>query len=191
MKMHLASQPAFIAWGIINIFAALWEVYAFVNRDKLKLEKITLWEKMAKGEITLSNFWIEGWSEYCKVDPRYLFNFSSGGYVWVFELLNVVLAFAFIIVLLANSSVKSISTIKLILQIAIINCILYFVTLLLERIKNELDKNNVTGFARYSRYTKFTKYARWWQYPVYFLISGIWLIVPLYLYFLINKHNKK
>jgi hypothetical protein len=184
--MHLASQPAFITWGIINIFAALWEVYAFINRGNLRLEYETIWEKMAKGQITLRNFWIEGWSEYCKVDYRYLFNFSSGGYVWVFELLNVVLAFLFIPALLANS----ISTIKIILHIAIINCILYFVTLLLERIKNELDKNNVTGFARYARYTKYTKYARLWQYPVYFLISGIWLIVPLYLYFLINKTKK-
>ena len=65
----------FYIWAIVNILAGIWEVYAFANRHLLRLEHKTVWEKIAdgNGEITLANFWIEGWSEYCKVDSRYIY----------------------------------------------------------------------------------------------------------------------
>jgi hypothetical protein len=152
-----SSVNPLITWGIINLCIGLYEIFAYVNRDKLKLEYRTFWNKIVKGEINIYNFWIEGWAEYCKVDSRYIYH----PYVWYFELLNAFLAFAFIIALIFESQ----QYIKLILQISIINCSLYFVSLLLEYMNNRLE----------------TQYAKFWQYIIYYFISSIWIIVPYYL----------
>ena len=158
MSSRILSHPTFVAWAIINLGAGIWEVYAYLNRTQLKLEYETVWEKMRKGQITLSNFWLEGWSEYCKVDSRYTRNFCEGGYVWFFELLNAFLAVVFIFALAFQLT----NIIKKILFIGIINCLAYFATLALETWICRLDN----------------RFSRWWQYPSYYLISGIWLLVP-------------
>jgi hypothetical protein len=64
-----------IIWTIINFCIGIWEIYIFINRKSLKLESKTLWEKIDNDQITFTNFWIEGWSEYCKVDSRYIYHF--------------------------------------------------------------------------------------------------------------------
>jgi hypothetical protein len=166
--MLATSNPAFIAWAIINLAAGIWEVYSYLNRANLHLENKTVWEKMYQGKINLSNFWLEGWSEYCKVDSRYTREFFAGGYVWWFELLNAILAVVFIFALAFGYS----DTIRNILIIAIINCLCYFATLAIE-----------TWLCRPD-----TRFARGWQYPVYYLISGIWLIVPWCLYEMISRN---
>lgn len=165
-RILLSSWP-FITWAIVNLGAGIWEVYAYLNRSKLKLENETIWEKMGKGQINLKNFWMEGWSEYCKVDSRYMQEFSKGGYVWLFELLNAFLAVVFIFSLVLGYS----HVIKFILIIGIINCMAYFASLALEIWSCKLD----------------TRFSRSWQYPVYYLISGIWLLVPYCLYEIITK----
>lgn len=158
MASRLLSHPAFLIWAIVNLGAGIWEVYTYLNRNQLKFEYTTLWEKMAKGYITLSNFWIEGWSEYCKVDSRYLCDFFQGGYVWWFELLNAVLAVVFIFAL----AFECIDIIRIILLIGIVNCVGYFASLAMETWMCRLDN----------------RVSRWWQYPTYYSISGIWLLVP-------------
>jgi hypothetical protein len=158
MSSRILLTTPFLAWGIINLFVGIWEVYVFRYRNDLRLESRTVWEKIANKEITISNFWIEGWSEYCKVDSRYIHH----QYVWGFELVNAILAFVFILALILESKCMII----LILTISIINCILYFATLLLEYFYNRLDIN----------------YAKWWQFPIYYFISSIWIIIPYYLY---------
>lgn len=168
MTSRILSHPAFITWAIVNLGAGIWEVYAYLNRNQLKLEYITLWEKMAKGYITLSNFWIEGWNEYCKVDSRYLNEFFQGGYVWWFELLNAFIAVVFIFAL----AFECIHIIQIILLIGILNCMGYFTSLALETWFCHLDN----------------RVSRWWQYPVYYSISGIWLLVPLYLWNMIYSN---
>ena len=147
----------FTSWACINLFVGLYEVYAFINKDKLKLEKQTLWEKMEKGDIDITNFWIEGWSEYSKVDSRYIYKH----YVWGFEVLNAIIAFLFIFGIILEKK----TFIYVLLVISMINCGLYFASLILENIYCQ-NKN---------------QYARIWQFPIYYLISGIWLIVPYYL----------
>jgi len=168
MSSRILSKPAFTAWAIINLAAGIWEVYAYLNRAQLKLESDTIWEKMSVGKINLSNFWIEGWSEYCKVDSRYIRDFFAGGYVWCFELLNAFLAVVFIFTLAFGCT----DIIKIILLIGIINCLGYFATLAIETWKCRLD----------------TSFARWWQYPGYYLISGIWLLVPWCLYQMFSRN---
>lgn len=167
MSSRILSHPAFLAWAIVNLAAGIWEVYAYLNHALLKLEYETVWEKMAKGHITLSNFWIEGWSEYCKVDSRYTREFFDGGYVWWFELLNAFLAAVFIFSLAFGCT----DIIKIILIIGIINCMCYFATLALEGALRRLDN----------------RFSRAWQYPAYYLISGIWLLVPLCLYEMVSR----
>ena len=151
----------------INLGAGIWEVYAYLNRVRLKLESETVWEKMAKGDITLSNFWIEGWSEYCKVDSRYTCEFYAGGYVWYFELLNAFLAVLFIFSLAFGYT----DIIKMILIIGIINCLGYFATLALEIYICRIDN----------------RFSRAWQYPTYYNISGVWLLVPWCLYEMVSR----
>ena len=160
---------AFWLWAIINLFAGIWEIYAFQNRNKLKLETLTLWDKIADGRINVRNFWMEGWSEYCKVDSRYIYK----QYVWFFELLNAFLAVIFIIALLKKSYI----TLKIILGISVINCLLYFITLFWETFFS-LDARNNGNIIK----ENMKKYAKQWMFPVYYLISGIWLIVPWWLY---------
>ena len=80
-------QNSLWLWAVVNMLAGIWEVYAYKNRNQLKLETTTLWEKIARSEINIRNFWMEGWSEYCKVDSRYIIK----QYVWGFELLNAVI----------------------------------------------------------------------------------------------------
>lgn len=167
MSSRILSHPAFLAWAIINLGAGIWEVYAYLNRTRLKLESETVWEKMAKGKITLSNFWLEGWSEYCKVDSRYTREFYDGGYVWYFELLNAFLAVLFIFSL----AFGYIDIIKMILIIGIINCLGYFATLALEIYICRIDN----------------RFSRVWQYPTYYNISGIWLLVPWCLYEIVSR----
>lgn len=163
MALHIL----FYIWAIINFGAGLWEIYAFQNRYSLHLEKRTLWEKISAGQIDIRNFWIEGWSEYCKVDSRYIPTpQTSANYVWFFELLNAFLAPLFIIALLTKNYV----ILKLILAISIFNCLGYFATLLMESIHCSRHLQNAA------------QYAQWWMFPIYYLISGIWLIVPWILY---------
>ena len=64
--------------------------------------------------------------------------------------------------------------IKGILILQIINCSLYFITLLFEYIYNDLFVKNIKT------------YAQNWMFPLYYGISSIWIILPLYLYLYIT-----
>jgi len=131
----------------------------------LKLENITIWEKFNLGQINISNFWLEGFSEYSKVDSRYIIKH----YVWLFEIINAFISIIFIIFLIC----KKYKLIKIILIISIINCLLYFLTLFLE-IYAIKDKNIINNIKQYSKN---------WMLPIYYFISSIWIIVPSSLLF--------
>ena len=145
----------FYIWGIFNFLIGLWEIYIFKNRNKLTLQKQTLWDKIKKGQI--KNFFIEGWEEYCKVDSRYIYKH----YVWIFELLNAFLALLFLPFLIT----KNYKACKIILGVTIVNCIFYFISLFIELALKNLKID----------------YAKKWMFPVYYLISFIWIFVPFYL----------
>ena len=156
-------------WGIINFLTGLWELYVYTNRKKLRLETTTIWDKMNDGKINSSNFWLEGFSEYSKVDSRYIIKH----YVWIFELINAFISILFILFLVC----KNYELVKLILMISIINCILYFLTLFIEIYCNE-DKSIINNIKQYSKK---------WMLPVYYLISSIWIFVPTLLLVKISK----
>ena len=104
---------------------------------------------------------IASWNEYCRVDPRYILK----EYVWTFELLNAFYAFLLIYILLYNQEL-----VKYILLLEIISCVLYFLTLIYEVLS---DKK-----IRYNILKKSTITNRF----LYYGISSIWIIVPVYLY---------
>jgi len=164
-------------WAITNLLVGIWEIYIYSKRSQLSLSKSTLWNKFNSNQINIYNFWIEGWSEYCKVDSRYIIK----PYVWVFELLNAFLAILFIIALVCASY----TTLKIILLISIANCLLYFITLfwevyyLQDARKNSITKNNTV-------LENIKNYSQWWMLPTYYLISAIWIIVPMWLYLSIS-----
>ena len=151
-------------WAIFNMLIGIYEFYSYKNRDKLKLDNSSIWDRKIdrKSINSNTNIFIESWNEYCKVDSRYIIN----PYVWTFELLNTVLATLIIITLIINN----LFCIKSILILQIINCSLYFFTLLLEYIYNDIFVKNIKTFAKT------------WMFPVYYGISSIWIILPLYLY---------
>ena len=151
-------------WAIFNLLIGIYEFYSYKNRDKIKLDNSSIWDrKIDRISINSNtNIFIESWNEYCKVDSRYIIN----PYVWTFELLNTILATLFIITLIMNNLLFM----KCILILQIISCSLYFFTLLLEFMYNDLFVKNIKT------------YAKTWMFPVYYGISSIWIIVPLYLY---------
>ena len=159
-------------WGIFNLFIGIWEVYAFSNRDKLILSTDSIWEKINNGITTFKTFWIDAWIEYCKVDSRYIKQYSSSQYVWMFELLNFILAtlFLLILILINKNNIKYTNLLKIILLISILNCAIYFISLFIETYKNKIILDNIKKYA--SRYNLI----------IYYLISSIWLIVPIFLY---------
>ena len=162
----------FWIWGIINLLTGIWEIYVYSNRKKLQLENMTIWDKINNGQINISNFWLEGFSEYSKVDSRYIIK----PYVWLFELLNAFISIIFIIFLIC----KNYELLRLILIISVINCILYFLTLFIEIyiIKDENIINNIK------------QYSKNWMLPIYYLISSIWIFVPLSLLCILPKIRK-
>ena len=156
----MANTLLFYSWGIINLLTGFWEIYAFINRHKLKLETTTIWEKISNGKINIYNFWLEGFSEYSKVDSRYIIK----PYVWLFELINAFISIVFMICLIC----KKYKLLQIILGISIINCICYFLTLFIEMysVKDEIIINNIK------------QYSKMWMLPVYYLISSIWIVIP-------------
>ena len=156
----MSNTLLFYIWGIINLLTGFWEIYAFSNRHKLQLETTTIWEKISSGKINIYNFWLEGFSEYSKVDSRYIIK----PYVWLFELINAFLSIVFMIFLMC----KNYKLVKLILIISIINCIFYFLTLCIEIyvVKDKIIINNIK------------QYSQLWMLPIYYLISSIWIFIP-------------
>ncbi len=155
-------------WALFNLFIGIWELYAYTNRDKLILSSDSIWEKISNGSTTFNSFWIDAWSEYCKVDSRYIKKYSNMEYVWMFELLNFILAILFFIFVYFMKN--HIATIKFILLLSIINCTCYFLTLLIEIYKNKVILDNIK------------EYASFWKIIIYYLICSIWLIIPTILY---------
>ena len=155
----------FLFWAIFNLFIGFWEIYAFTNRDKLLLSSESIWDKIKNGSTTFNTFWIDAWSEYCKVDSRYIKTYSPLQYVWGFELFNSILAILFLYFLIS----KNMSYLKIILLLSIFNCSFYYLTLIYEIYNNNTIFENVK------------QYASVWNLIIYYLICSIWLIIPIIL----------
>ena len=155
-------------WAIFNLFIGFWEVYAYINRNNLILSTDSIWDKISNGTTTFSTFWIDAWIEYCKVDSRYIKKYSHLEYVWMFELLNFILAILFLVFLIN----KNLVILKIILLLSIYNSFCYYLTLLIE-----IYNNNNTIILE-----NIKKYASRWNIIIYYLICSIWLIVPIILY---------
>ena len=155
-------------WGIFNFVIGIYEVYMFINRKKLLINYVSVWDNIKNGSITFRTFLIEAWAEYCKVDSRYIIKYSPLQYVWFFELLNFIISVLFLYFLIN----KNLLYIKIILLLSICNCSLYFLTLLIEIFNpnNTLVLDNIR------------KYASKWNLIMYYLIASIWLIVPIFIY---------
>ena len=83
----MQSSGLLVFWIFFNIVIGLYEIYTFYNRERLQLEYGTIWSNVAKSQ---TGFLLDAWSEYCKVDTRYIA--KSGQYVWLFEIANAVSA---------------------------------------------------------------------------------------------------
>ena len=105
---------------------------------------------------------LASWNEYCRVDPRYVVK----PYVWNFELLNAFYAFVFVFVLLYYPD-----GILPLLLLEIISCSLYFLSLGYECVTDEEIYQNIW------------KHSTITNRIVYYGISSIWIVVPVWLYF--------
>ena len=154
-------------WAIFNLCIGMYEVYVYKNKHKLRLNQKSIWNKCIWNKCIWNNYkgndiFIEAWNDYCKVDSRYIYKH----YVWIFELLNAGLSVLFIIALFMNKK----TYIKNILFLQIINCSLYFLTLVFEMLYNKRFVENIKT------------YAKTWMIPLYYGISLIWILIPYYLY---------
>ena len=65
-------------WAIFNLLIGFYEFYSYKNRDKLKLDNSSIWNRNVKynnsnnSNDSNTNIFIESWNEYCKVDSRYI-----------------------------------------------------------------------------------------------------------------------
>ena len=149
-------------WAIFNLCIGMYEIYVYKNKDKLRLNQESIWNKCIWNNYKGNDIFIEAWNDYCKVDSRYIYKH----YVWIFELLNAGLSVLFIIALFMNKKIS----IKNILFLQLINCSLYFLTLVLEMLYNKRFVENIKT------------YAKPWMIPLYYGISLIWILMPYYLY---------
>jgi hypothetical protein len=143
-------------WIIFNIFIGGYEIYCYINRDKLNIIKYPKWNSSI----------IATWNEYCRVDPRY----AIKNYVWTFEILNAYYALISLILIFIDKRL-----IQYVLLMEIITCSIYFISLIYEynndiNIKKDILKSS-TLMKRI----------------LYYGISSIWIILPLYLYYLLIK----
>lgn len=164
-----------ISWGIFNYLIAFYEYYVYHHRKELELSSKSFWLDIYRGNF--DTILLKSWNEYLKVDSRYL----THHYVWIFELVNIVLAWMFIFILAILSLITQMPNftscgiwyaLRLILILQAINCILYFVTLF-------LTWNDISSEKR--QHTKF------WHYLIYYAISAIWIIIPLTLAYYLSS----
>ncbi len=135
-------------WILFNLIISLYELYCYNNNEKLGFDK-----------KSGSNIILDSWSEYSRVDPRYVINKYK--YVWNFELINVVNTILLTLFYLNNKNLY----INIILFSQLLATSLYFSTLITsnKEIKDIIIK-------------KSTKPKR----IIYYFISSLWILVPLY-----------
>ncbi len=135
-------------WILFNLIISLYELYCYNNNEKLGYDK-----------KSGSNIILDSWSEYSRVDPRYVINKYK--YVWNFELINVVNTILLTLFYLNNKNLY----INIILFSQLLATSLYFSTLITsnKEIKDIIIK-------------KSTKPKR----IIYYFISSLWILVPLY-----------
>ncbi len=139
-------------WILFNLVISLYELYCYNNYEKLGIDK-------------KNNIILDSWSEYSRVDPRYVLNKNNDyKYVWNFELFNVVNTILLTLFYLNNKPNMNIN-INIILISQLLATSLYFSTLITsdKEIKETIIKNS-------------TKTKR----ILYYFISSIWILVPLY-----------
>jgi hypothetical protein len=142
-------------WAIFNIFISIYEIYVFKNNEKLELSTYKY-----KNDIL-----INGWSEYSRVDPRYIIS----KYVWNFELLNVLLTVLLLVFLIFFTGSNKMTLINSVLLLQIYSTSLYFITLINDY-KNDVNvRNNIIKNSSIEKRI------------IYYLISLIWIIVPFIL----------
>lgn len=158
-----------VIWIFFNFIIGIYEIAGWYYNNHLYLEDTIWWNNLV--ECKSSNYLIDSWSEYSKVDTRYV----NKKYVWIFEIINFITALYLVIILLnyafnTNTTNRydniNIITIKWIILIQLLNCVGYFASLFYEFL---VDRVNIT------------RYAKWWMYLLYYGISSIWIIIPSYL----------
>lgn len=142
-------------WILFNLVISLYELYCYNNYHKL-------------GINNKNNIILDSWSEYSRVDPRYIINSQIKGndytYVWNFELFNVFNTILLTIFYLTNKQYN----INIILISQLLATSLYFSTLLITVKSNKEIKEIIVNNSTYTKRM------------LYYFISSIWILVPLY-----------
>jgi len=140
-----------VVWAGFNLLIGLFELYGFLHRKQLVLAP------------RQQDILMRLWSEYTRADNRYIYK----PYVWAFELANLALACWFVYAVY----LKFTPTIITILWCQVVNCSLYFITLVLDKQTWQSADPKV-------------------KWP-YYGISSLWLIIPGLLLFMQNTSRHK
>ncbi len=139
-RNHPPADRAIIAWMIFSILASLYELAMLLHRNYLakmgpKLQKSNFWERRCSVLSTFDrSFWLDGWIEYTKIDPRYL---KPNNYVHAMELINMLTMFPMAVALFGILT-KRIPRKKIKLMMALISVVqltstvLYYITWYME-----------------------------------------------------------
>ena len=140
-------------WILFNLIISSYELYCFNNKEKINIDNL-------KSDIIT-----DSWSEYSRVDPRYINSYNSQ-YVWNFELLNVGNTILLTLCYLLNKPY-----INIILISQALATLLYFTTLMNDYTNNKQLRDTIQKTHLAKRI-------------LYYTISFIWILVPLYLLYL-------
>lgn len=79
-------------WLTLNSIICIYELIVLMNRKQIcNNQQLNFWKKEYKFKESLgSKFWIDGWSEYSKFDPRYC---NSSNYIYLVEFGNIIFTF--------------------------------------------------------------------------------------------------
>jgi len=142
-------------WLFLNVLIGIYEITMLLGRSHLCNNSYFWTQDFGIGETLTANFWLQGWSEYARFDPRYC---QSNNYVHGIELTNVLVSFIpSLLVMKYILTPKPIppSILKLTILFSLIQFIATFIYY-------------VTGLSSYN-----------YKYWIYAIFDLPWLIMPL------------
>jgi hypothetical protein len=155
-------------WILFNLIICFWELLIIEHRDKLQYPTQNFYlTQYSINDLFSTKFWIEGWNQYIKADPRYGDPTSP---VFRYELFNVLVS-CIPSVYIIYHLVSPEASIK---QRELYNVFFFYSLLQLAGV--------FFYFESYFR-TYGTKYIGWnrKEETTYLLISCLWILFPLYL----------
>ena len=168
--LNISQTMCFILyfWLLFNLLVCFWELLIIEYKDRLGIPKTNFYLKEYELKDLLSpTFWIDGWNQYLKVDPRYANPNSS---VFRYELFNVLVSFIPSIYVIYHL----VSPNAILKQNELFNVFVFYSILQLSGASFYF----ASYFKKYGTQYIGLKYK---EETIYLFLSLLWILIPLYL----------